>query len=162
MLLAMAWYHTVLAILFSFLALLLMGVILLQRGRGVGLAGAFGGAGGHTAFGSKTGDFLTWATIVVAGVFLVLAIALNFAFRPERAHVNPPAEITAPVGAIPQPPGPQPTPVNTPPGPVSTGTQGPPAQSAPPAEPADRSPAGQPDAGTGAPSGRPGQPATTP
>jgi len=85
-----AWYHPVLATLFAFLALLLMGVILLQRGRGVGLAGAFGGAGGQTAFGSKTGDFLTWATIVVAVGLLVFAIALNYVFKPERAPLGAP------------------------------------------------------------------------
>jgi preprotein translocase subunit SecG len=80
-----AWYHPILATLFALLAILLMGVILLQRGRGVGLAGAFGGAGGNTAFGAKTGDFLTWATIVIAGVFLVTSILLNYAFRPQTA-----------------------------------------------------------------------------
>ena len=41
------------------------------------LSSAFGGAGGSTAFGSKTGDVLTWATSVVFGVFMLLAIALN-------------------------------------------------------------------------------------
>ena len=81
-----AWYHPVLAVLFAFVALFLILVILLQRGRGVGLAGAFGGAGGvQTAFGAKTGDFLTWATIVIAAILLVFAVILNFVFVPERA-----------------------------------------------------------------------------
>ncbi len=80
------WYHGILATLFAFLAIILMLVILLQRGKGVGLAGAFGGAGGYTAFGSKTGDVLTWATIVVAGVFLVFAVLLNYVFVPPRAQ----------------------------------------------------------------------------
>ena len=39
MILAM-WYHTVLAFFFTVLAILVMIVILLQRGKGVGLAGA--------------------------------------------------------------------------------------------------------------------------
>jgi preprotein translocase subunit SecG len=63
-----------LMIIMSFFMILL---ILIQKGRGGGLASAFGGAGGNTAFGSKTGDVLTWVTSVVFGIFLVLAIVLN-------------------------------------------------------------------------------------
>ena len=51
--------------------------MLIQKGRGGGLASAFGGAGGNTAFGSKTGDVLTWVTAVIFGIFLVLAVTLN-------------------------------------------------------------------------------------
>src|SRR3954451_21573070 len=63
--------------LFIIICLFLILLILIQKGRGGGLSGAFGGAGGNTAFGSKTGDVLTWATSVVFGVFLLLAIVLN-------------------------------------------------------------------------------------
>lgn len=91
-----AWYHTILAMIFSLFAVLLMGVILLQRGKGVGLAGAFGGAGGHSAFGSKTGDVLTWATVVIAIMFLCVAVLLNYVFVPERA--TPPAMIVPGAG----------------------------------------------------------------
>ena len=41
-----------------FISLILIAVILLQRGRGGGLAGAFGGMGGQSAFGTKAGDIL--------------------------------------------------------------------------------------------------------
>ena len=63
--------------LFVLVCLILILLVLIQKGRGGGLAGAFGGAGGNTAFGAKTGDVLTWATSVVFGIFLLLAIALN-------------------------------------------------------------------------------------
>ena len=77
------WYHLILATLFTVLALLLIGVILLQRGKGTGLSGAFGGAGGGTAtFGSKTGDILTWITVGAATLLMLYAIVLNFLFRP--------------------------------------------------------------------------------
>jgi len=62
---------------FIIVCLFMILLVLIQKGRGGGLASAFGGAGGNTAFGSKTGDVLTWATSVVFGVFLVLAITLN-------------------------------------------------------------------------------------
>ena len=63
--------------LFVIVALFLILLILAQKGRGGGFAGAFGGAGGNTAFGAKIGDVLTWATSIVFGVFLLLAILLN-------------------------------------------------------------------------------------
>src|SRR5579862_5558526 len=66
-----------LAILLMIMCVFLVLLILIQKGRGGGLASAFGGAGGNTAFGSKTGDVLTWATSIVFGIFLVLAITLN-------------------------------------------------------------------------------------
>lgn len=68
---------SILAVLSQVLLLLfglfLMIVVLLQRGRGGGLAGAFGGAGGQSAFGTKAGDVFTRITIVVAVIWVVLA-----------------------------------------------------------------------------------------
>lgn len=75
-------------------SLLLMGLILLQKNRGSGLSGAFGGVGGHTAFGTKTGDFLTWVTVGLAGVFIVLSITAVFVF--ERAVAPATAAPAAP------------------------------------------------------------------
>ena len=63
----------VLQILLLFTGLFLMLIILLQRGRGGGLAGAFGGMGGQSAFGTKAGDMFTWITIVTATVWVLLA-----------------------------------------------------------------------------------------
>ena len=67
--------------LFVLVSLLLILIILIQKGRGGGLASAFGGGGGNTAFGSKTGDVLTWATSIIFGVFLLLAVILNLMTR---------------------------------------------------------------------------------
>ncbi len=99
MILAAQWYHTILAFFFVVIALLLVIVILLQRGKGVGLAGAFGGAGGGTAFGAKTGDVLTWVTIVGAVVLLGFAVALNYVFVPSGPGLAP----AAPMGSAPPP-----------------------------------------------------------
>ena len=54
------------------LGLLLIGVILIQRGKGGGLIGAFGGAGGSSPFGSKSGDMFTRITITMAGIWIFL------------------------------------------------------------------------------------------
>jgi len=82
------FYTTI--VIFIFVCLFMILLILIQKGRGGGLASAFGGAGGNTAFGSKTGDVLTWATSIVFGIFLLLAVALNlFAEAQNRAEKEP-------------------------------------------------------------------------
>lgn len=94
--LGQTWVDIIAAMFFGFLALLLMGVILLQRGRGVGLAGAFGGAGGNTAFGAKTGDVLTWVTVILASVFLLTAVLFNYQFRPSGTTLRNINQLTQP------------------------------------------------------------------
>jgi preprotein translocase subunit SecG len=70
-----------------FLSLLLMFVILLQRGRGGGLAGAFGGAGGQSAFGTKAGDVFTRITIGIAIAWVAVAVLTGYAMSYESgAH----------------------------------------------------------------------------
>src|SRR6476661_8355456 len=82
---------TLLIIVCAFLILL----VLIQKGRGGGLSSAFGGAGGNTAFGSKTGDVLTWATSIVFGVFILLAVAANlFATATHTQRQTVPAAAT--------------------------------------------------------------------
>ena len=78
-----AWWKQALVCTFVVVCVLLIILVLLQKGRGGGLAAAFGGAGGQSAFGSKTGDVFTWVTIVAAGVFLLLAIAASYFWVPE-------------------------------------------------------------------------------
>ena len=63
--------------LFIFICVIMTLLILIQKGRGGGLSGAFGGAGGNTAFGTKTGDVLTWATSIIFGLFILIAVFLN-------------------------------------------------------------------------------------
>ena len=49
-------------------------LVLVQRGRGGGLAGALGGMGGQSAFGTKAGDLFTRITVGVAGFWIVLCL----------------------------------------------------------------------------------------
>ncbi|MFO0888365.1 MAG: preprotein translocase subunit SecG [Isosphaeraceae bacterium] len=62
-----------LIILVSFFLICL---ILIQRGKGGGLAGAFGGVGGSSAFGTKAGDTFTRITIVTASIWILMAMIL--------------------------------------------------------------------------------------
>ncbi len=79
--LALPLLHWFMGVLFVCVCVLLILIILLQKGRGGGLSGAFGGAGGSSAFGSKTGDVFTYITIALAVLFLSLSVANNFVFR---------------------------------------------------------------------------------
>jgi preprotein translocase subunit SecG len=79
------WTLTVLLLLTSFFMILL---VLIQRGRGGGLAGAFGGQGGQSAFGTRAGDVFTKITVVVAIVFIMLASLLGKAMRGHQADVD--------------------------------------------------------------------------
>ena len=55
-------------------ATLLILLILVQKGKGGGLAGAFGGMGGQSAFGTKAGDLFTKITIGLAAFWIILCL----------------------------------------------------------------------------------------
>ncbi len=98
---ALSWGQWLLAVLLILVCFLLMIVILLQKGRGGGLAGAFGGAGGMSAFGAKTGDVFTWITVIMAGVFVLLTVVANFAFDQSMRPKTPPvAESVIPIEGV--------------------------------------------------------------
>ena len=87
--------------LYVIICIFLILLVLIQKGRGGGLSGAFGGSGGNTAFGTKTGDVLTWATSIVFAIFVFLAVAMNLSAEYDRKHsanaVVPTVVPTAPV-----------------------------------------------------------------
>jgi preprotein translocase subunit SecG len=65
----------------------LIGVVLLQQGKGQDLASAFGGGGTQTAFGPRgSANVLTRATTILAGVFMVTSLALTI-LRPQGSSV---------------------------------------------------------------------------
>ena len=74
---------TVVAVLFVIFAVALILVILIQKGKGGGLSAAFGGGMASGILGSKTGDFLTWVTIVIVALFLTLAVVLAKWHKPS-------------------------------------------------------------------------------
>jgi protein translocase SecG subunit len=77
---------------------LLIIIVLLQKGKGGGLGAAFGGMG-SSAFGTRTGDVFTWVTIVLTGLFLLLAVSTNLLLRPPPGLVARPA-FSPPPGPI--------------------------------------------------------------
>jgi len=71
------------ASLLTLLCIFLILLILIQRGKGGGLAGAFGGMGGQSAFGTKAGDTFMRVTIVAAAIWFVLCIAILIVAKPS-------------------------------------------------------------------------------
>ena len=65
------WSHVLNALILA-LGFLMMLTILIQRGKGSGLVGAFGGAGRSGPFGSKAGDTFTRITLTMAGIWVLL------------------------------------------------------------------------------------------
>jgi preprotein translocase subunit SecG len=55
-------------------AIFLIVLVLIQRGKGGGLSGAFGGMGGQSAFGTKAGDTFTQITVGVAVFWIYLCV----------------------------------------------------------------------------------------
>lgn len=66
-------WQIVLATLLGLMAVFMILLILIQRGRGGGLVGALGGMGGQSAFGTKAGDLFTRVTMWTAFFWIVLA-----------------------------------------------------------------------------------------
>lgn len=88
----------VLGLLMAFLSVFLILLILIQRGRGGGLSGALGGAGGQSAFGSKAGDTFTVITVTVAGVWIIVcafAMWLLGMHSPSVANLDDPSRLSA-------------------------------------------------------------------
>src|SRR5271169_3895651 len=65
---------TFFGILLSITALMLIVIVLIQRGKGGGLAGALGGMGGQSAFGTKAGDLFTKITVGVASFWILICV----------------------------------------------------------------------------------------
>lgn len=69
---AVWWVSHALNLLVLGLGATLMLIVLIQRGKGGGLAGAFGGAGGSSPFGSRTADQFVRITLWLAGVWVLV------------------------------------------------------------------------------------------
>jgi preprotein translocase subunit SecG len=87
-------------LLLATLAIIVIILVLLQRGKGGGLAGALGGAGGQSAFGTKAGDLFTKITVGVASVWIIVCIMTSIGaskFGPQIA----PTDVSATQGGQP-------------------------------------------------------------
>ncbi|MEX0604824.1 MAG: preprotein translocase subunit SecG [Marinobacter sp.] len=84
----MDWMETLVVVVHVVIAVALVGLVLIQHGKGADAGAAFGGGGAsQTVFGSQgSGSFLTRATTLLAIVFFVTSFSLAI-FAKERAEV---------------------------------------------------------------------------
>ena len=81
-------YYFVL-VLHIFACAFLIGVVLLQQGKGQDLASAFGGGGSQAAFGPRgSSSVLSHATAILAGVFMVTSLSLSLVRPRERSLLD--------------------------------------------------------------------------
>jgi len=141
------WLVAAVTVAFLAVCVIMVLTVLIQKPQGGGLASAFGGgaSAGQTAFGTKTGDALTVFTIAVFVLYLLGAVMLNYAARPQVAPAVPeasgtpaPTDTTAPADGT-APSGGQSGPVVTPPVEGASPTTAPetPATGAPAATPGE-------------------------
>jgi preprotein translocase subunit SecG len=70
--------YALLVIVLATTSVFLIGVVLIQSGRGDGLSGAFGMGEGQAVFGDRAGDVLTKATTWSAVLFMLLCLAVTW------------------------------------------------------------------------------------
>jgi preprotein translocase subunit SecG len=78
---------------------------LIQKGKGGGLSAAFAGGMASGLLGSKTGDFLTWVTIVLVVIFLTLAGLMAKFYRPGVGDFGPGPKVPQKQPVEPEPTG---------------------------------------------------------
>jgi preprotein translocase subunit SecG len=99
--------YTFLLILFVLVCFSLVVVILLQAGKGQGLAGTFGGPGAGAVFGGRgAATFLSKATGVLATVYLALCILIGYIYKSENevqreSLIQQETQQEAPVSSVP-------------------------------------------------------------
>lgn len=71
--------QTILTVLHLFLAIGLIGLVLIQHGKGADMGAAFGSGASATVFGARgAGNFLSRSTAVLATLFFLTSIALAY------------------------------------------------------------------------------------
>ncbi len=134
--------ESVLLVVHVLLAVALIGLVLIQHGRGADVGAAFGAGASGTVFGARgSASFLTRTTAVLATLFFLTSLTLAYlsAHRAEPASV---LEKTAPAAPAPKPAPEEGVPQDLPPVPPAgeAGEQAPakaPAGGAPADVPAD-------------------------
>lgn len=83
----MDWMETLVVVVHVVIAVALVGLVLIQQGKGADAGAAFGGGASQTVFGSQgSGSFLTKMTTLLAVVFFVTSFSLAV-FAKQRAEV---------------------------------------------------------------------------
>ncbi len=92
-------------------SIFLIGVVLLQRGKGADMGASFGGSSSQTVFGSRgPGNFLSKLTTIAAVIFIITSFTLAFVGSSKRGSSVIPEQSEVPVAPQPSDPLSQPVP----------------------------------------------------
>ena len=104
------WY-TVMIVLHVVIALAIIGLVLLQHGKGADMGSGFGGGASASLFGATgSANFLSRTTAVLATVFFILSLALAYfaSNRPKsESGILDAVKTEKPASDVPQPQLPQ-------------------------------------------------------
>jgi preprotein translocase subunit SecG len=91
-------------------AIILVGLVLIQHGKGADIGASFGSGASNTVFGSQgTGSFLFKFTGALAVTFFLTSVTLSYMVGAQYKHAEQGMILQKPVPSIPLPP---PGPVN--------------------------------------------------
>jgi preprotein translocase subunit SecG len=136
----MNWLQTLAVVFHVLLAVAIIGIVLLQRGKGADAGAGFGAGASGTVFGARgSASFLSRTTAVLATLFFLTSLGLTYLFSQQKEATSvvdtvkqeAPAPVTTPT-PLPSLPA---TPATNTPAPATapaTGSESAPAQQAPP------------------------------
>jgi preprotein translocase subunit SecG len=94
--------YTILVVLHVLVSIALIGLVLIQHGKGADAGAAFGSGASGTVFGSRgSANFLTRITAWLAAAFFVLSLALAYVVHGKSASSSVVDQAPAPVAAEP-------------------------------------------------------------
>lgn len=90
--------YEILIAVYLLVAMSLIGLVLIQHGKGADMGAAFGAGASATVFGSSgTGNFLTKTTTILATIFFVLSIVLGNYSAGQSKQVDEWQDLSVPV-----------------------------------------------------------------
>jgi preprotein translocase subunit SecG len=137
----MNWLQTLAVVFHVLLAVGIVGIVLLQRGKGADAGAGFGAGASGTVFGARgSASFLSRTTAVLATLFFLTSLGLTYLFSQHKEATSvvdtvkqeAPAPVTTPAQMPMTPATNTPAPAAAP----ATGTEAAPAQQTPPPAPA--------------------------
>jgi len=107
----MSWVQTLAVVVHVLLAASIIGLVLIQRGKGADAGAGFGAGASGTVFGARgSGSFLSRTTAILATLFFVTSLGLSYLFAQSTAptsvvdRVQPGQSVPATVPAPASPP----------------------------------------------------------
>ena len=104
----MNWLQTFAVVFHVLLAFAIIGIVLLQRGKGADAGAGFGAGASGTVFGARgSASFLSRTTAVLATLFFLTSLGLSYLFSQQKAPTSVvdtvKQEAPAPVTSLPAP-----------------------------------------------------------